>query len=119
MSILQATRGDDEIYELTLKQRDGTALNLTGVSIWFTVKRSHEETDVQAIVRKTVGSGITIVNAAIGRADVRILAADLASLPPRRTTLVWDCQVRDAAGFVSTVDRGQLVVDPDVTIATA
>lgn len=119
MSILYVTRGDDEIYELTLRQANGQPLNLTGAGLWFTVKRSHQETDAQAVVRKTIGQGITVVDAAAGRADVRLLPADTAALPGQRLTLVWDCQVKDAAGLVSTADSGQLVVEPDVTQATS
>jgi hypothetical protein len=118
MSTLTAIRGDDEIYELTLRQADGTPLNLVGASLWFTIKRSAEDSDAQAVTQKTIGSGITVMDAAAGRADVRIAAANMAALPSKRIVLAWDCQVKDANGVISTVDRGELVVEPDVTRAT-
>lgn len=49
----------------------------------------------------------------------RIDATAGAGTPAVRVDLVWDCQVRDVAGFISTVDSGLLVVEPDVTRATS
>lgn len=115
MTVLSAIRGDDETYELTIKDRNNVAIDLTGCSLWFTVKRDESETDAQAIAQKTIGAGITVVNAGTGRADVRLAAADTASLSGKRAKLVWDCQIKDATGVVSTVDSGVLLVEADVT----
>lgn len=115
MTVLSAIRGDDETYELTIKDRNGIPINLAGCLLWFTVKRDESETDAQAVTQKTIGAGITVVNAAIGRADVRLAAANTAGLVGKRVQLVWDCQIKDAAGLVSTVDSGVLLVDADVT----
>jgi len=115
MTVLSAIRGDDETYELTITDRNDVPINLTGCLLWFTVKRDESETDAQALAQKMIGAGITVVNAATGRADVRLAAADTASLSGKRAKLVWDCQIKDAAGLVSTVDSGALLVDADVT----
>ena len=119
MTMLEATRGDDETYELTILAADQQPVNLTGAQLWFTAKRSHHHSDAEAIIRKTIGAGITVVDAAAGRADVKVDAADTAGLPADQLQLVWDCQLKDASGQVSTVDSGRLVIVPDVTVATA
>lgn len=120
MTDLRARRGDDEIYEFSIKQADGSPLNLTGLSIWFTVKPSFEHTDAEALAQRSVGNGITVVDAAAGRCDVTLLAAATAGLSGARAArLVWDCQIKDATGLIQTVDGGQLIVDPDVTRSTA
>ena len=119
MTDLHARRGDDEVYEMTIVQADGTPLNLTGLSIWFTVKGSYEHTDAEALARLTVGSGISVVDPVAGRVDVALPRSVTQALPGRPVHLVWDCQVRDASGLIQTVDGGMLLVIPDVTTATA
>lgn len=119
MTDLRARRGDDKTYQLTIRQANGVPLDLTGLELWFTVKRSYAHADSEAIAQRTVGSGITIVDGPAGRADVTLPAAATTDLPATATALVWDCQVKDPAGEIHTVDGGTLVVDPDVTRATA
>lgn len=118
MTTLRATRGDDEVYQLTIRDANEQPVDLTGASLWFTAKRSFEHSDAEAVLQKTIGAGITLVDAVAGRADVKIDAADTAGLEARPVPLVWDCQLRSASGDVSTVDAGVLVVEPDVTVAT-
>ncbi len=116
---LEIFRGDDEVLDISFKQADGiTALNITGATgIWFTAKSSSLDTDAQALIQKTLGAGVTIVSAAAGTATVTINAADTVAIEP--STLVWDAQIRDAAGKVRTAASGTLKVIADVTRALA
>jgi len=114
---LEIIRGDDEILDLAFKDPAGAALNITGATgIWFTAKRSSLDDDIDALIQKSLGAGIAVVSAPAGTATVTINAADTTGIDP--TTLVWDAQIKDAAGKVRTAAKGTLKVVHDVTRAT-
>ncbi len=112
---LKMTRGDTKEFEFTVTKA-GVAVNLTGALAWFTAKTSLTDLDLNAKIAKSVGFGITITDAPAGKAVVKILPIDTSSLPDK-STLVWDFQVKDALGNVTTAASGFLAVSPDVTRA--
>jgi hypothetical protein len=114
MSALTMKRGDTPVWRFTVVDADGAAVNLTGYSARFTVKRNVNHDDTDAFLTKTIGSGITVTNAAGGLLEVRLAAADTEDLV-RDTTLVWDLQIAAGAN-VYTVDSGTLAVALDVSI---
>ena len=93
------TRGDTETINLTIKNPDGSARDITTDSIKFTVKKRVQ--DASYVVQKTVGSGIVKTNAAGGLATVTLNPADLNSLAEPRT-LVCDIEVTTSGGAVAT-----------------
>lgn len=117
MATLTMTRGDSTILDLVVAD-GGTPVDLTGVSMWWTAKRRHTDTDDQAVIAKTVGDGIAVTNAPGGLATVTIDPDDTAGLD-NSSALWWDLQVKDGAGKVRTLAAGRLVVNADVTRATA
>lgn len=112
------TRGDDRIIDITVTDKDGVAVNLTGVSLWFTVKTFLTDVDDSSIIRKTLGSGITVVSAPAGTAKIAIDAADTRDWPGKRgQTFFWDLQGKDNTGKIVTLDHGTFVLKADVTRA--
>lgn len=113
---LRITRGDEATFRATVYNADGTLLNLTGASAWFTAKEKTADSDATAKFQKTIGSGITVISTGI--LHVILNEADTKSLSNTYPTqLVWDLQVQDAAGTKVTVASGKLWVNPEVTIA--
>jgi hypothetical protein len=96
----------------------GLAYNLTGKSMWFTAKTSYSQAD-PGVFQKKLGSGISIVDATNGRAQIVIAASDTNSLGNSKTALVYDFQVKDSSGRIYTVASGKLIVIPDVTRSTS
>lgn len=116
---LEVIRGDDEILDLAFLNPSGGALNLTGVlGIWFTAKRSSYDPDSRAIIHKALNQGVTIVSNIGGTATVAIDAADTAGYEDD-ILLVWDAQIKDAAGKIRTAASGTLKITQDVTRATS
>jgi len=109
-------RGDDVYLDGTIT-KNGTAQDITGCTLWFTLKASKSDPDSAAILQKTTGSGITVTNAAGGIYNVRINNSDLASLTVPKT-FYWDVQIKDSANIVQTVDSGTLTVNLDITVRT-
>jgi hypothetical protein len=97
-----------------------TPVDLTGsVEIWFTAKRSFTDLDDDAVIRlgtlNTGLSGITVTDAANGRARVIIPAAATAGLEPGTVFLVYDVQLLELDGTLTTVDSGRLALVDQVT----
>lgn len=93
--------------------------NLTGFHVEFTAKYHFGDPDNQAVMRldnQTLG-GVTLTNATIGQLVVTTPAISTRGFPDGTVVLVWDLQVVDTAGNVSTVAAGTLAVYPDATNA--
>ncbi len=110
-------RGDTNVFEGVAKRRDGAIINLTGAKVWFTLKNSHSDLDVNAVLAKdTVSGGVTIVNALAGSYRVTLSADDCDGLVPG-TELFYDVQVKEADNTIGTPVKGRAIVDWDVTRA--
>ena len=115
---LKMYRGDTAEFRVTALDIDGNPLNLTGASAWFTAKRTTSDDDNSAVFQKTVGNGITIIDAINGIMLVRLAEADTSSIAGKEY-LEYDLQVKDTSNGVWTVARGSLLVLADVTRTSA
>lgn len=112
MADLSMTRGDTPTFDLTITDAAGDAVDLTDATIAFTAKRSIA--DSATVFQKTVGSGVTVTNAAGGLASVLLAAGDTTALPDRTIALHYDVEVVESDGTKTTVASGLLTVSPDV-----
>ncbi len=96
------TRGDTEVINLTIKNADGTARNITTDTLKFTIKISPYSATYVVQKLSTGGTpGIVKTTPASGLADVTLLPADLQSLA-KEYVLYADLEVTDSAGRVAT-----------------
>ena len=114
---LNITGGDDVALDVAIT-RDGVPLDLTGATLWFTMKTSADLDDNHATVQLTIGDGITIVDAEAGTASV-LLSRTITNDLVVGTTYLTDLQVKDAAGLVSTAASGKVRVRQQITRAEA
>jgi hypothetical protein len=112
MADLTAVRGDTNEYDVTVT-RDGSALDLTGATLKFTAKRSMDDSDLQAVFQKTIGSGIVVTDEPGGLATLTVDPADTSSLPAPRS-FHYDLELTESDGRVTTVAIGQLRLSADV-----
>lgn len=113
-------RGDSLSFDLALTNaQNGSPLNLTDAKIWFTAKNNYVDPDNQAAIAldNAALGGITVTDVARGLARVDIAPIKTRSFPDGPVRVVYDVQVKDAAGFVTTVESGTLTVYPDVSRA--
>lgn len=118
MDTVIMTRGDTRTLELTIVDVDTHAVDLTDVYLWFTAKRSLNDTDDQAILRKTsaLGGGITVTDAAGGLAKIDLVPADTIDIPGTQgLTLFWDLQSKSSSDAIVTLDEGVMVIKAGVT----
>ena len=118
---LTAVRGDTFARTVTAYDSAGAALNLTGATVWFTVKdaRDQQSDDSAAITRcywvsGGASSGITVPTPSNGGITIKAPASDMAALVPGGA-YVYDVQVL-LNNESYTIVQGDLAVERDVTI---
>src|SRR3990172_7530268 len=118
MSLLSMARGDKQAFEIAVVDADGVAVDLTGITITFTVKRRPTDTDAQAIISLSTAAGIvTDYDPTLGTATITLDPEDTESLSDHiiARSLYWDVQIDDMAGDVRTPLSGRLAISADQT----
>lgn len=96
------TRGDSGSFSFSPKDEKGEAIDLSKCELIFSVKSSYDATDY-AIQHKVQADGIVTID----HKDTQSLAAG---------KYVWDIEMTQPSGQVSTLGPGVLKINPDVTI---
>jgi hypothetical protein len=105
------TRGDSGRLDVTVTQSDGTAYDLTGATLFLTVKNALTDADSAAVIRKEV----TAHDAPLaGESHFEIATTDNATAGAR----FYDVQLVTDLGDVFTLFGGVWRVVGDVTIRT-
>jgi hypothetical protein len=110
MSVIDVIRGDDESIQLTFTDVNDNVIDLTGSTVFFTVKRKIEDTDDDAVIKKEVSvfaaptTGVAIIT----------LTDDDTNLTSG--VYYYDVQLVDQAGLVSSIRQDKFKVHKDVTI---
>jgi hypothetical protein len=99
--------------DVTLTVTMSPAVNITGWSLAFTVKRAYG--DAAALLSKTTAAGITITDAANGVFRVTLASADTNNATVGAGAYVYDVQRTDS-GFRTVLCLGTLTVLPEVTL---
>lgn len=89
-------KGTSVIIEGTVYQKTDVLANLSGSTITVLIKRNHNDSDADALYTKTIGSGVTITDAANGRFDVQILSSETNSLG--FNIIYWEALVKLSTG---------------------
>lgn len=101
-------RGDDNT--ITLKFMDGdTPKDITGWTIFFTLKKKIDDSDDDAVLKKDITSH---TNAAQGETEIPLLDTntnDLAGI------YHYDIQSKDDSGIIKTVIKGEINFIKDIT----
>lgn len=113
------SRGDTVVRAIRV-ERNEIAEDLSADKLFFTAKRSSEDTDAEAVIKKSnVTAGIVVTSAAQGLAELTILPADTLGLSGLVVAvLVYDLQLVKPTGQVFTISEGTVIVQPDSSIAT-
>jgi hypothetical protein len=106
------TRGDSGRLDVTVTQSDGTAYDLTGATLFLTVKNALTDADSAAVIRKEV---TTHDDATAGESHFDLLTTDNATNGRR----FYDVQLKDSAAKIYTLFGGLWQVTQDVTTRTA
>jgi len=106
------TRGDSGRLDVTVTQSDGTAYDLTGCTLFLTVKNALADADSLAVIRKEVTAHDAPES---GESHFEILTTDNATAGVR----FYDVQLKDSDNKIFTLFGGVWRVVADVTVRTA
>jgi hypothetical protein len=122
MSDIQIIKGDTSIFEVDVTRLNEStgldeAVDLTDAKAWFTAKETFADPDDQAIVLYNSEDDIANITIAEieGIVRVSIDPADTAAYPNR--WLVYDVQIKEVDGTVTTVERGNIELLKQATIS--
>ncbi len=110
-------RGDTFVLPLEISSETAgveTATNLTGCTLYLTIKRSKDDVD-PGLLQKTVTSHDTPLS---GLSHFTLSATETRALPSE-AVLYFDVQLKDATAQIFTQFEGNLMTSKDITITTA
>lgn len=108
MSKLSFYRGDDNTIALSFTQND-VAVDITGWTIFFTIKQKINDDDDDASLKKDVTSH---TDAAAGETEIVLTDTNTDDL---LGAYVYDIQYKDDSGNIKTVLTGEITFKEDVT----
>jgi len=105
---LEVTRGDTKSYQLKFKDENGNAVDITGWTVYFTVKRKVNDTDANAVIVKNVTSH---TDASAGETVIALSCTD--------TNLIgnyyYDIQFKTDDDSITTPLEGTITFKKDIT----
>jgi len=107
---LTVYKGDDKTYTLTFVDADSAAIDITGYTVFFTVKTNKTDTDANAQISKTVTSHS---NPTGGITTITLTNSDT-DLTPKRYH--YDIQLKDTSSLITTVVVGTFILLQDITV---
>jgi len=118
---IEAVKGDTEYYDLAAI-RSNLPISLVGLNVkaWFTAKRTKEDLDANALISLNSADDptqIVFTDRPGGLFFVQLVPADTVNID--EDYLVYDVQVREQDGRVTTVARGKLYLVQDITRSVA
>ena len=109
---LSCVRNDNKTWLLTFKDENGTAVDITGWTVFFTCKNSREDVDADALISYDITSHTDPTN---GQTKIELTTTDTARLG----SYPYDIQIKKTDGKITTVVTGDLSFVEDVTIRTS
>jgi hypothetical protein len=109
---LSMTRGDTLLVDIDVTNRDGSVRDLTDASLKMTAKTSRFDSDDDAVFQVDAGP----LDAMGGTAVITVAPSHTSGLT-NFAVLVYDVQLTEASGQVTTLQAGKLTVELDATIS--
>jgi len=109
--IIKRIKGDTYPIDIQILDSDDVAINLTGSTVFFTVKRNIEDTDAQALISKSVTSHSSPTT---GETSIPILASE-ADIDGN---FFYDIKIKSATSVITSVYKDEIIFSSHVTIRT-
>jgi len=106
---LEAERGDSLKRLINFTDKDDDPLDITGWTIYFTIKEKEDDSDENAKITKTITDHIDAEN---GETKVEVTAAELDELVGKH---YYDYQYKKADGTIKTIIKGTYTFGKDIT----
>lgn len=111
--ITNVIRGDTHTINLTITD-NGTPLNITGYTVFFTVNASKEPADDSAAV---ISKTVTVHTApTLGETTISLAPSDTTNLAP--DSYWYDIQLKDGSGNITSFAKDRFILVSDITRRT-
>jgi hypothetical protein len=109
-------QGDTAILQISLTNVDCTPIDLTNYQITFTIKRSHFDTDGDALFQGTLANtDITIIGPNTNGVIQVVIPHSNTVLMRQGKPYYWDVQLEDASSKIFTPNFGLIYAVMEVT----
>lgn len=114
MADLDIIRGDDLSIDFTYQDSDGNAIDLTGATVYLTIKSDIDDdaTDTEAVITKDVSSHTDPTN------GITVIALTDSDTDVATGFYVADIQVKDSGGDIDSSETFTVQVVGDITRRT-
>lgn len=113
--------GSTLVVDLTLTRRNAQGqlvpVDLTGASLWMTMKYRYVDPDPGVAQASTTGGGIVINTPATAGLATATFDPSVTAGLAAPLSLVYDVKVRESSGVESTPIRGLVILAPAATLA--
>lgn len=110
---MQVIRRDDVSFDLTFTDVDGDPINLTGATVFFTVKKRATDPDDEAEISKSITS---FDDPTSGVALLELTTSDTDMSAGR---YLFDIQLKTVDGKIVSSTAGNFLVTQDITVRTS
>ena len=109
---LTVFRGDTLTKSLSFKDENSAAIDITGWTIWFTIKSSQDDADSAKVAQDEV---TVHTSSTAGLSTISLTATETDAL---EGNYYYDIQIKKVDGTVKTVLDGRITFSKDITRAT-
>jgi hypothetical protein len=110
MAELTLIKGDDKTFTLNFKDSSDVAIDITGYTVFFTVKVKKTDSDANAIIKKDITTHSDPTN---GQTQLVLTSSDTTK---NAAIYYYDIQLKTDTDEIKTVSIGTLNIQQDVTI---
>lgn len=110
--VIKRIKGDTYPLDFTIKYANGNAVDLTGTTVFFTVKRTLQDLDSKALINKTITSHTSPTT---GQTSITLIASDVDYVGE----FYYDIKVKFSTGIISSVFTDKFILANHVTIRTS
>lgn len=110
---LEIKRGDTWSRTIYFQDADGSPIDISGWTVFFTVKAKTDDLDSAAVIAKTI---TTFPNPISGEAEIVLSSTDTAQVIEN---YLFDIQIKTANNEIITVLEGILTITQDISIRTS
>lgn len=114
MTKLTYIRGDDKEIPIAITDGDGEPVDITGWTVFLTVKKTLADADEDALIAKTVTDH---TDPTAGLTAIAIDEEDTEDADAGR--YYYDIQLKDSDGKIHSAPRADFVLNADVTLRTS
>lgn len=111
MAVIKRVRGDNYTLDLEISDADGDAVDLTGATVFFTVKKNFQDTDANALISKSVTSHTSPTE---GLTSIPLTSSDT----DFEGSYYYDIKIK-VGSTLTSVEADKFILLPHVTIRTS